>query len=219
MSTDLFQTGDGTGSSRAFCLLAFDNTDWMLRQFVKALTLMCSPDNWIVQGDQSVDYALNQANIAMEGLIVFPFNPFPAGTVQSYAGANTPDGWLICDGTEYQQADYPELFEAIGQTWGGATGTFFVPDLRGRVTIGVSAAHDLADTGGEETHTLTIGEMPSHVHGYSKPEIPTLVFEPGEVPVSTIDLFPDITGSTGGDEAHNNMQPFAVVQWIIFAAR
>jgi len=219
MATNLFQTGDGAGVTRAFCLLPLADVDWFKRQLIKALTLMCEPENWIVQGDQTIEYALDQANIMMRDLIMFTFNPFPPGTVQAYAGAALPDGWLECDGAAYEQSDYPELYAALGDTWGAAGTTFNVPDLRNRTIIGVSAGYTLAETGGEERHTLSEAEMPVHSHSYSKPEIPTLVFEPGEVPVSTIDLFPDNTGTAGGGESHNNMQPFGTAYWIIYAAR
>lgn len=109
---------------------------------------------------------LNAAQIAQ---IVATF--MPPGTVVSSAAPSTPNGWLACDGTSYSAATYPNLFAAIGTTYGGGGGNFNVPDLRGRVAAGVGAVGTnqqptlpLAGTGGEQAHTLTVPESPSHNH-------------------------------------------------------
>ncbi|MBR3689739.1 MAG: tail fiber protein, partial [Eggerthellaceae bacterium] len=87
-----------------------------------------------------------------------------AGLIVPYAGATAPAGYLICDGASYSAEDYPELYTAIGNTYGGDDTTFNVPDLRGRVPLGNSDAYALGATGGEEEHVLTVEEMPSHDH-------------------------------------------------------
>lgn len=91
----------------------------------------------------------------------------PAGAIAAYAGANAPDGWLLCDGSNVSRKSYPLLFAAIGTAYGAGDGstTFGLPDLRGRVPMGISSSHALASKGGEETHKLTVSEMPSHKHG------------------------------------------------------
>jgi microcystin-dependent protein len=107
----------------------------------------------------------------------------PAGTIISYAGNITilkpiPTGWLLCDGRAVSRADYLSLFNAIGTTYGTGNGTttFNLPDLRGRVAIGVdgtgadsriedSFADTLGLSGGEDKHLLTTPEMPVHSHG------------------------------------------------------
>lgn len=60
-----------------------------------------------------------------------------SGAVIGFAGVTPPQGWLLCDGTEYNSQDYPELFAAIGVAHGGSGGTFRVPDYRGRFLRGV----------------------------------------------------------------------------------
>jgi|SRR5215470_2156583 len=62
----------------------------------------------------------------------------PAGIIMAYGGAAAPTGWLLCDGRSVLRSDYPNLFAAIGTTYGAADGLHFsVPDLRGRVPCGL----------------------------------------------------------------------------------
>jgi microcystin-dependent protein len=94
----------------------------------------------------------------------------PSGTVHDYAGGQIQAGWLGCDGLSYPVASYPNLFGAIGYTYGGSGGSFNVPDSRGRASVGVGTGsglttRSLAATGGEENHALSGSEMPSHAHG------------------------------------------------------
>lgn len=84
----------------------------------------------------------------------------PPGTVWPFAGAVLPAGWLLCDGTGYSRAAYPKLFAAITGLYGVPdVNTFQVPDLRGRMPMGVSATHPLASAGGSET-----APGPAHTH-------------------------------------------------------
>lgn len=52
----------------------------------------------------------------------------PPGTIAAYGATTAPEGWVLCDGTEYAQTKYPELYKIIGQDYGGNPGTFNVPD-------------------------------------------------------------------------------------------
>lgn len=61
----------------------------------------------------------------------------PAGTILPYGGATVPAGWLLCDGRSFPAANYPNLFGAIGNDWGGNGGNFNIPDLRGMFLRGV----------------------------------------------------------------------------------
>jgi microcystin-dependent protein len=145
----------------------------------------------------------------------------PAGSVADYAGASPPAGWLACDGSPVSRSTYVDLFAAIGTTWGAGNGTttFNLPDLRGRTAVGAGTGsglspRTLAATGGEEEHTLDISEMPAHQHsvdldssgGSTSPAQSSF----GVSPVSSVG-----TSTEGGGAAHNNMQPFAVLNKVI----
>lgn len=93
----------------------------------------------------------------------------PVGTVMPYVGASAPTGWLICDGGQYSSATYPKLSALCGTKFGTASaGNFRVPNLRGRSIVGYDssvAAFDLiGKTGGSNTVSLTVSNMPSHSH-------------------------------------------------------
>ena len=90
----------------------------------------------------------------------------PAGSLFPYAGAATPGGYLLCNGSAVSRSVYSDLFAAIGVTYGSGNGvtTFNLPDLQGRMVLGVSGSHTLGSTGGAENHTMTTNEMPSHTH-------------------------------------------------------
>jgi microcystin-dependent protein len=96
----------------------------------------------------------------------------PAGTIVQSAAIQAPAGWIECDGRELLKNDpkYVDLFNAIGYVYGGEDLSFNVPDFRGRVPVGVGIGGEdlslrvLGSSGGTETHTLTINEMPEHNH-------------------------------------------------------
>ncbi len=95
------------------------------------------------------------------------------GVICLFTGNNPPNGWLICNGNAINRIQYANLFQVIGTTYGigDNTITFNIPDLRGRTVIGSGQGvnltnRQLCSNGGEETHQLTINEMPSHSHQY-----------------------------------------------------
>ncbi len=155
------------------------------------------------------------------------------GTIQAYITTNPPNGCLICDGTIYDKSDYPTLYDLLDPVYQISGTQFATPDLRGQFLLGESGSHAIGDTGGAETVTLTVDEMPSHSH-IADPhshtyDYPTVnldlenvgvpdVFGAGNPPIPSLTSSEVVTlQNTGGDEAHNNMPPFTVVRYCIVA--
>jgi microcystin-dependent protein len=92
----------------------------------------------------------------------------PAGSIIPWGGSSAPANWLLCDGTAVSRTTYASLFSAIGTAYGTGDGstTFNLPDLRGRVPVGRNSGSfgTLGATGGVESVTLTVDQMPSHTH-------------------------------------------------------
>ena len=94
------------------------------------------------------------------------------GSITAYAGQTVPEGYMICDGSTLNKADYPELFDIIGTAYGGdGVDTFRIPNLLGKVITCVDANDTDLDTvgktGGAKTVTLTTNQMPSHTHTFT----------------------------------------------------
>ena len=173
-----------------------------------------------------------------------PFSHVPAGAIMAFAEGSTPSGWLNCDGSEVNRTGaYADLFALVGTTYGVGNGstTFNLPDLRGQTVVGEGAGdgltpRTLAATGGEEDHQIALGEMASHTHGSAgshrhQPANGAYRFVShqtigGTDFVSTsgnskrVDSYTAYAGShthpsVGSNTAHNTMQPFIVLRYII----
>lgn len=146
----------------------------------------------------------------------------PSGTIEMYAGAAAPAGWLLCNGAAISRTTYADLYALLGITFGAGDGstTFNIPDMRGRAPIGVGTGTGLTARAmgaqvGEENHQLTIAEMPAHTHAIENLDILAGV---GVSPDMGGSGSPDeFTKSTGGDTPHNTMQPSLAVNFIIKA--
>jgi len=155
------------------------------------------------------------------------------GEIVAYAGATSPLSglWLVCDGTSLLRTDYPDLYSVIGTTYGAADVSHFnLPDLRGSVLIGQNTTYPIGVPVGEAQHTLIVAETPSHSHtdtGHVHTEISataSLGAAITGVPVPSAIPSVALTGSasanltsTGGDGAHNNMQPSLPITYLIVA--
>lgn len=166
----------------------------------------------------------------------------PTGGLVMFAGSIAPTGYLICNGASLLRADYPALFAAIGTTWGAVDGTHFtLPDMRGRAPIGAGTgtgltARTLAANVGAETHLLSAAESGVAAHSHTQTAhthtvdvvdqstssggVPNrgLVTAGGGAKSGVINtLAPTIQDATAAAAAaaHNNMQPSAVVNFII----
>jgi len=139
-----------------------------------------------------------------------------------------PKGWALCNGQLLPINQNQALFSLLGTTFGGNGQTnFALPDLRGRVPIHVGAAHTLGERAGEQAHTLSISEIPTHLHvlngtsatGTTQDATNNLLaVVPGRAytdAVSLTSLSPATITNVGGSQAHLNMQPFLTLSFCI----
>lgn len=150
----------------------------------------------------------------------------PIGAIMPYSSGTIPENWLLCDGSEISSEDYPELFSLLAGKYGtGSTQTKVkLPDLRGKVVAGKDSTdedfEDLGVTGGEKTHTLTISEMPSHNHALSFDQTDGSNANGLKTGVATVYKGTyNLIEATGGGQAHNNLQPYVTVNFIIKAKK
>lgn len=202
------------------------------------------------------DLVLNFENISTNNLEVKQkssgYVGIPIGGVQIFAGkANKiPDDFLLCNGQRVKKSEYPKLYDVIGDTYNKyedyngvavtapPTGYFRVPDLRGRFIAGYdddktwkALLYDIGKYGGEESHKLSVAEMPKHRHVYTDDTNAEGAYgsvEPG-FPIRYLQAGGKTSGSDrgsgtiywtstqGADAAHENRPPFYVMAYIIRA--
>lgn len=144
-----------------------------------------------------------------------------AGIISMYGGASAPSGYLLCDGSAVSRSTYSDLYTAIGTTYGTGDGstTFNVPNLKGKVPVGYNSADAsfdaLGETGGTKTHTLQVSEMPSHSH--SVVANTAGAHGSNQLAYGGADAYIEYYNSSyvGGGGAHNNLQPYIVLNYII----
>lgn len=162
--------------------------------------------------------------------------PFIA-EVRMFGYAFAPKGWALCDGQQMPIAQNQALYALIRNYYGGDDKTFFnLPDLQGRVVVGVGQSPDgeiyePGDTGGKETVQLTTQELASHVHylgctispgdtntpaGHT---VTRMLGATAYIPPPSSDQWVNMaaggTTSAGSGAAHNNMQPFQTLSYCI----
>lgn len=139
-----------------------------------------------------------------------------------------PKGWALCDGQLLPINQNQGLFSLLGTTFGGdGRVNFALPDLRGRTPIHVGSGHTLGERGGEQAHTISIAELPTHTHvaqassnSAGSQALPTNTFlapvnNTYHSPVSLSSLHPASVTNVGGSQAHLNMQPFLTLSFCI----
>ena len=167
----------------------------------------------------------------------------PTGAISQFAGGTAPTGFLLCEGQSVSTTTYADLFSVIGYTYGGSGESFLVPNLQNRIPVGKGPDTEfdtLGETGGAKSVALTTAQMPSHTHtgttsttGSHQHYIqnrrnPTVgdfpVFESWGGGSNTREHYTDAAGNhshtfttdaTGSGEAHTNLQPYIVLNYII----
>ena len=138
-----------------------------------------------------------------------------------------PRGWAFCDGQLLPINQNQSLYSLLGTMYGGDGRTSFaLPDLRGRVPIHVGNGYQEGQKSGEETHTLSANEMPQHTHTIQASTAVATQNDPtGNVLAQSTQIYHSATNlvdmvsgtmtNAGGGQAHENMQPYLVVNFCI----
>jgi microcystin-dependent protein len=182
---------------------------------------------WRNDGDELTDEEWDTASAMAARAAQELIKTMLTGAIFPFAGEIIPDGFLICNGQSVSRDEYNDLFAMIGVTYGSSSlTTFNLPDLRGRVPVGLDTTQAefdaLGEVGGQKTHALTTGEMPAHDHPHTHSEVTaaaTIINGGLEAPAAAALPGVGITGSggtsAGGGEAHNNLQPYLTINFII----
>jgi len=163
--------------------------------------------------------------------------PFVA-EIRIFAGNFAPVGWAFCNGQLMPISQNTALFSLLGTTYGGdGKSTFALPDMQGRAPMHPGSGpgltpRDLGEIGGSAEVTLFSSQIPSHTHGLqasaatatSSDPTNNLLASPAANPKFT-SLYNNTNGSAtlspftlsiaGGDQPHNNLQPYLALSFII----
>lgn len=138
-----------------------------------------------------------------------------------------PQGWALCNGQLLPINQNQALFSLLGTTYGGdGQVNFALPDLRARVPIHAGSGHTLGERGGEQAHTLSTAELPTHTHvAQASPSVGDAVNPTNGVLTAASNVYraadnltalnPASVTNIGGSQAHENRQPFLTLNFCI----
>jgi microcystin-dependent protein len=149
------------------------------------------------------------------------------GEIRIFGGTFAPIGWSFCNGQSMSISENNALFNLIGTTYGGdGISTFNLPNLQSRLPIGMGNGYVMGQQAGEENHTLTGNETPSHVHTVSALTTATVATPASGVygGATTVAIYEAassaqmnagmVSPNTGG-QPHSNMMPYLAINFII----
>lgn len=147
--------------------------------------------------------------------------------IRIFSFAFPPKGWALCDGQLLPINQNQALFSLLGTTYGGdGRVNFGLPNLRARVPIHMGSGHTLGERGGEQAHTLSIAEVPTHAHvPQASPNVGNANNPNNAVLASASNVYRTAdnlvalssasVANVGGSQAHLNMQPFLTLSFCI----
>ncbi len=139
-----------------------------------------------------------------------------------------PKGWAFCNGQLLAINQNQALFALLGTTYGGdGRANFALPNFQGRMPIHAGNSHVLGESAGEQTHTLTLAEMPAHTHAPRAQSQSAGQVDPSgavwastsvpqysnQAPAAALDA--SAIAATGGGQPHDNMMPYLCLNFII----
>ncbi len=149
-------------------------------------------------------------------------NRWIVGEIKVWTTTSAPNAdWMICDWTAISRTTYSVLFALIGTTYGvwNGTTTFNIPNLKGKVVVGVNSSDTEFDTIWEtwwaKTHTLAESEIPSHSHNYDVHNGWGGGLRPIQNTTGSSSATTGSTNTAGWGWAHNNLQPYMALEYII----
>jgi microcystin-dependent protein len=149
------------------------------------------------------------------------------GELRLFSCNFAPKGWAMCNGQLLPINQNQALFSLLGTTYGGdGRVNFALPNLRDRVAMHMGNNHTLGERGGEAAHTLTISEMPAHLHqavaatsdaDNASPANNMLAgFNNGyRAAANLVALDPSTISNYGGSQPHENQQPYLALTYCI----
>lgn len=178
-----------------------------------AITRLTQEYIWLEVGDSVAD-TIDAVWLAVESF----YGDAMIGQIDIFL-RDLPSGWLALDGTTYDKADHPQLYNVIDAGYKNETlEQFTLPDFDGRFIVDMGTTYNLGDTGGESAHALTVDEMPSHTHSYTPPVANIDLEAPGAPDILAAGIgTPTNTGSTGSGSAHENRPLYIAVRFGIYA--
>jgi microcystin-dependent protein len=161
--------------------------------------------------------------------------PF-VGEIRMFGGNFAPNGWMFCEGQLLPISENETLFQLIGTTYGGdGQETFALPNLQSRIPIHMGTAssgttYTIGESGGVESVTLTIQQIPGHTHPLTASmdagsqsiagnqvlaaQSPVSIYRPNATPPN-VAMHASAVSPIGGSQPHDNMQPFICIDFII----